>query len=284
MTDRHRRARIGLLIGTHILLGLITVVVALLYPDLKVSLWSSLAYFGLIYSHVLLLGIWLGLAAARWWIKLAGLVASLTWLECLVLAPVPRPPLPPDILLGLLALVGVPMLIVAGSAALCRRYFARIEWRHEWRLRPVSEEAQFSLRSLIGLTMMIAALLALGRVVQWISPATANVEIFAMLLIAPVFGMTALLAAGMLIWAALGQGQVLVRVPTMLVGMALLGLLPPYYLGGPAFRYYTWPALLVTIAVCTAGSLLVIRSCGYRLVRIPQEIEPHRSPVVTAQE
>ncbi|MCI0357898.1 MAG: hypothetical protein L0211_05340 [Planctomycetaceae bacterium] len=278
MTDRQRRTRIGLLIGAHVLLGLITVIVALLYPTLKVSLWSSIAYLGLNYSHVLLLGLWLGLAAARWWIKLASLVAGLTWLECLVLAPFPRPPPPPDILLGLLAVVGIPVLVVAGSAALCRRLLARIELRNEWKPRPVSEEAQYSLRSLVCLMVIIAALLALGRVFHWIAPATSNVEIFAMLLIAPVFGLTALLAAGMLTWAALGQGRVLVRVPTMLVGMALLGLMPPYFMGGPAFRYYAWPALMVTIAVCTAGSLLVIRSCGYRLVRIRSDSEADPDP------
>ncbi len=265
------------------LLGLMTVVLALLNPDLKVSLWPSMAYLGLIYSHVLLLGTWLGLAAARWWIKLAGLVAGMTWLECLVLAPILRPLPAPDILLGLLALVGVPVLIVAGSAALCRHLLARIEWRSQWKPRPNSEEAQFTLRSLFCLMVVIAALLALGRVVHWIAPATSNVEILAMLVMAPVFGLTALLAAGMLAWAALGQGQVLVRVPTMLVGMALLGFLPHYCMGGPAFRYFTWPALMATIAVCTAGSLLVIRSCGFRLARISDEIGTDRTTVVTAQ-
>ena len=275
MTHRQRRLRIGLLISAHLLLGLITIIVALLYPDLKVSLWASTAYMGLICSHVLLQGLWLGLAAARWWIKLAGLVAGLTWLECLELAP--APPQPTEVIIGLAAVVGIPMLVVTGSAALCRRFFARIELRNQWKPCPISEEAQYTLRTLIGLTVAIAVILALGRVVQWfvqwIGPGASNLQIDDMLVIAPIFGLTALLAAGMLTWAALGQGQVLVRVPTMLVGMALLGLLPPFYTGGPTIQYYGWPTLMTTVAVCTAGSLLVILSCGYRLVRIGSDIE-----------
>ena len=275
MSHRQRRTRIALLIGAHLLLGLITLIVALLYPDLKVSLWASTAYLGLICSHVLLLGLWLGLAAARWWIKLAGLVAALTWLECLELAP--APPQPTDVILGLVAVVGIPMLVVAGSAALCRRFFATIERRNQWKPRPISEEAQFTLRTLVGLTVAVAVILALGRVVQWvvqwIGPGASNLQIDDMLVIAPIFGLTALLAAGMLTWAALGHGQILVRVPTMLIGMTLLGLLPPFYMGGAAIQYYGWPALMATVAVCTAASLLVIRSCGYRLVRIGTDIE-----------
>jgi len=164
MTNRQRRTRIGLLIGGHVLLGLITLIVASLYPGLKAWFWPSMAYESLICSHVQLLGLWMGLAAARWWIKLAGLVAGMTWLECLALAPAPWQPT--DILLGLLAVVGVPVLIVAGSAALCRRYFARIELRNQWKPRPISEEVQFTLRTLVCLTVVVAAILALGRVVQ----------------------------------------------------------------------------------------------------------------------
>ena len=155
----------------------------------------------------------------------------------------------------------MPAVAVAMSCGLCSRFFVRIEKREHWTSRPVSDEMKFTLRSMIWLTVAISTLLALGRIIQWISPW----DDLAPLLF--IFALLALIASGMLVWAALGQGQVIVRVPIALLGIALLGLLPPYYMGGPSFRFFVWPSLTSEVAICTVGSLLAIRSCGFRLVR-----------------
>jgi hypothetical protein len=265
MTNLQPRARIGLLVGTHLLVGLVCAFIAVCYPALQLLMWASVAYLGLVGTETLLLGMWVGLAAVRWWVKLAGLVAGLAWIECLALAPLPRPRLTGDDLNDLLFLtgaVGVPVLVVGVSCALFRWCFVRGEWRPHWSPRPVSAEMQFTLRSMITLTVAIALLLALGRIVQWIAPMYEVPTLFLFM-----FPLLALMASGMLVWAALGQGQAIVRVPMVLVGITLLGLLPPYYMGGPPFRFLVWPALTSLVAVCTVGSLLVIRSCGFRLVR-----------------
>jgi hypothetical protein len=265
MTDRQRRTRIGVLIGAHLVLGMVVAPLAMLYPQLQNETWISVLYLGFVCTEILLVGIWLGLSAARWRTKLGGLLVGAIWLGGLSVAPVPfrsfnGAPI-------LLVLVGVPLLVVAASCALCRRTFAKLECRDRWKSRPVSEELQFSLRSLIGLTVIISALLGLARCVRWIDPGAEFMVVILM------FALTALLATGMLVWASLGLGLAFVRVPIVLAAMTLLGLLPPYSMEYSALRYIVWPSLMAVVAACTAGSLLVIRSCGYRLVRLRSEVD-----------
>ena len=88
-------------------------------------------------------------------------------------------------------------------------------------------------------------------------------------LIVCVFSMLALISGAMLIWACLGPGRVGVRVPVALLGMAALGLVfASYFENAPAWRFATWPALMLVISSYVVSSLLVVRSCGYRLVSV----------------
>jgi len=275
MTDRQQQTRIGLLVGAHLLLGLIMAILGAIFPRLRDGMWASIWFVGLISSDILLLGMWAGLSAARWWVKLAGLLSGVGWFECLALAP---HPVKTDVL-PMLAIVGVPVLIIAGSCALCRCLLARIVYREKWKSRPISEELQFTLRTMIGLTITIATVLAVGRIVRQIDPEIAG---FANVVFS--LSLTALLGAGMLAWASLGPGRAIVRVPTAIAGAVALGPLVPYYLDGPAHQYLAWPALTALSAFFTAGSLLVIRSCGYRLVRIRADSEATTAKGITIEE
>ncbi len=270
MTQRQRRVRIGVLIGTHLLTGAVMALIALSFPALQNWAWAVVSYLDLVCSEVLLVGMWLGLGAARWWARLAGLLAGTVWLGCISLAPAPYQSL--EAVPTLAALLGVPVLVVAGSCAVCRRWFAKVEYRSQWQSRSVSQELQFTLKSMIGLTFAVALLLALGKFMRSISPVSEFV------IIVFILALLAVLATGMLLWASLGPGRAIVRVPIIVAGMGLLGLLPPYYMGGPAFRFLIWPSLMSLVAVGTAGSLLVVRSCGYRLTRIRSEFGGQPQP------
>jgi hypothetical protein len=263
MNGSQRRIRIGTLIGAHLLLGLTMALIAVRFPQLQEWAWIVVVYTGFVCCEILLFGMWLGLSTAPGKFKLGGLVAGTVWLAALCLAPVPFRSLATA--LPLLAIVGVPLLIVAASGATCRRWLAKLERRDVWKLRPISEELQFSLKSLIGLTVVISVLLGLARLVQ-LFHATAELVIVSFLSCA--FALVAALATGMLIWASLGPGQAVIRVPIVIVALPLLGLLPPYSMGGGTYRYIVWPSLMAVIAAGTAGSLLVVRSCGYRLVSL----------------
>lgn len=89
-----------------------------------------------------------------------------------------------------------------------------------------------------------------------------------------VFVLIALLSTFMLVWACLSQGRAAIRIPLAFVGTLAAGLIFPYYMGGPEWRYLAWPGLMLVIAAYVSGSLLVIRSCGFRLV--PHGQDPAR--------
>jgi hypothetical protein len=218
----------------------------------------------LLCSQMLLLGVWIGLSATRWWSKFLALALGIGWLTCLSFAPNPSPNLSDDLIV--VAIHASAVLGVALCFALLRWRWATLDRRSSWQSLPAAVELQFSLRSLIGLTVTVALLLALGRVVQWLERETSSV-----LLIVFVFALLALLASVLLVWSCLGPGRVIVRVPIMFAGMAALGLVFPFYIGGPEFRFLVWPALMGLVAVYAGASLLTVRSCGYRLV-------PRRSP------
>src|SRR5678815_4336205 len=85
-----------------------------------------------------------------------------------------------------------------------------------------------------------------------------------------VFVLIALLSTAMLVWACLSQGRPTIRIPLAFAGTMAAGLIYPYYLGGPDWRYVVWPGLMLVIAAYASASLLVIRSCGFRLVPLRQ--------------
>ena len=149
MGSQRRETRIGLLVGAHLLFGLIMALIAVNARRLSNSNCASILYMGLLSSNILLVGMWVGLSASRWWIKLLGLLGGLGWLGFLSLAPVPVR----NEFLPILALVASPLLVVAGSCVVCRRFLARIEHRTFWEPRPISEELRFTLRTIIALTI-----------------------------------------------------------------------------------------------------------------------------------
>jgi hypothetical protein len=252
-----------MLIAVHLSLGTAMALTVLVYPGLQEWALLVVLYAGVICSDILLLGLWLGFSAARAEAKVAALMAGVLWLVGLSIAPAPNRP---AAFIGeLVIFMSVPIAVAAGSSALCGRWLARVELRSQWASSTIPEELRFSLNSLLFLILAIAVLLGVGRFSRSIG------DVFQVVL--AIFALTALLATGMLVWATLGPGQPLVRVPTIISGMTLLGLLPPYAMNGPSFRYFIWPSLLAAVAVIAASSLLVVRSCGYRLVRIRLDID-----------
>jgi hypothetical protein len=261
-----QRGRFIALVAAHMLLGLAMALFALSLRGKDAPEWQAIWFMALVCSEVLLLGAWAGLSAARLWKKALGLLAGTVWLGFLGASP--ASPGTPGVFPEVLAAVSMPTLAVALLFGGSRWVFARMERRADWQPRPLAEEVQFSLRSLIGLTILVALLLSLGRAVQWLEASNSS-----FLLVVGVLVLVAVLAAVILVWACLGDGRLLARLPLMVMAMAALGLVFPFYLGGPEWRYVVWPAMLILMAVYAGASLLVVRSCGYRLVRLPAR--PH---------
>jgi hypothetical protein len=259
--DKLRKTRLGIMLGAHFALGLAMAVPALLYPGRDWPGWIQVWFLGLVCSEIMLLGIWGGFARCAWWWKLFGLAAGALWMLLLGLSADPdsRNVLP------MLGILGPPLLVVAGACLGCRWLLVRIEKRTTWKPLLSSAEVQFTLKSIIGLTLIVSMLLALGRVVQWIDKGASGTVIAVC-----VFVLMALLATVMLVWACLSQGRPAIRIPLAFAGTMVAGLIYPYYMGGPDWRYLAWPGLMLVISAYVSASLLVIRSCGFRLVPLRQ--------------
>ena len=122
---------------------------------------------------------------------------------------------------------------------------------------------QFTIRQLLILTFAVACLVSLGK---WLGPDLVNVtEPFLAALIGLVLGAVGLLP----VWPVLGTRQPIL--PSMIavgiaagLGFGLASLFPPLA-GLAAF----WTTITSVEALSLVASLLVVRSCGYRLVRLP---------------
>jgi hypothetical protein len=254
---------IALMVCIHLSLGLAMAWIVMAWPGFDWPLWMEASFLALGCSEVLLLGMWLGFSRAKWWLKLAGFVIGTVWLVFLIVSPdLPRQwrfSSVDDLAVPPIALI----LIVAGFSLGCRYLVARVVHRDVWPLRPLTEELQFSLRSIIALTVVVALLLALRNLFHWITGGRysdeATLGVIALMLV---------LAWTMLLWACLGQGRVAARLPAMLIGMVALGLIFPYYTRGAPWQFAAWSLLMGAIALYSAASLLVIRHCGYRLVSV----------------
>ncbi|WP_425618775.1 hypothetical protein NA78x_002491 [Anatilimnocola sp. NA78] len=253
--------RVSLLVSSHILLGLTMAGVAIYYRDSKWPIGIEVAYLGFVCSQMLLTGILLGFAKAKWWKRAIWACLGVAWVFCISLAPFSHQPLSE---LGVL--IAVPISVVAIACVLCRVWFATIQQREHWPTMPISNDLQFTLKTMIGLTVTIAVVLALGRFLRETVGEGAG-----LVLIVAAISLIASLAVGLLVWGSLGPGRVGVRLPTAFVGLAAVGLIFPYYFGGPSWRWAVWPSLILVVATYVSATLLVIRSCGYRLVRFGEE-------------
>lgn len=116
---------------------------------------------------------------------------------------------------------------------------------------------QFTLGQAFTWTTIIAMLFAIGRLVTFTGLLTFGAVILLQVAV--------MLLAG---WATLSRQDVRPRLFVLLVAALILGVLPPYYARGDMRDFGFYIAIAVGYAAILSGSLLVFRSCGYRLVRV----------------
>ena len=121
---------------------------------------------------------------------------------------------------------------------------------------------QFTIRQLLVLTFAVACLVSLGK---WLAPHLTNAtEPLLLTLIGHVFATVGLLS----VWPALGARHPVLPSLILIVVAAGVGFcfaqLPP--MSGTASSLMTMTSVEALVLV---ASLVVVRSCGYRLVRLP---------------
>jgi hypothetical protein len=248
------RGRIlGLLIA-HVVSGLVClglVVSTLAGTNPGMTSLALIPFYGIVFCDVILLGIWAAMSKMAWWLSLIGLVAGSVYLD------------------GLLLVAGVSSyhLPVASIASLVSTVLLLLAWRPRVQLIRNSptpspgEGLRFSIRGLMLLTL-VAALLIFGSeglgdsylaiLVAWIS----------------CFVVVGLASP----WAALGLGHPYLKCLVVLAISAAIGALfifRIYRADIPRILYLHVYSAFLLHAALLIGSLLVVRSCGYRLAEKP---------------
>jgi hypothetical protein len=254
------RRRILWLVVAHIVAGLTGAIAAYFSsPD-----FLRAAFVGIVFSQTSLLGIWGGLGTNPWWSRLIGVVVGVSYLGLLLEFD------PFGLDLETYTVVVLPTTCVVMPLLVVR--FFRIALRLDSSPVVSMGRIQFSIRHLMVLTLAVACLLAIGHsverfairidetpdgvvwnqldelVYEWLWPA--------------VLGVLGVLP----LWFVLATKQPVV----FSVGLVFVGACAGY----PVGRFYGDSKILamavtVTEMMAVVVSLLVVRSCGYRLVRLP---------------
>ena len=219
-------------------------------PELTVAV-----SFGLVFSQMGLLGIWGGLGTSSWWRRLLSGIAGIGYLGLLTRFGVSEPGSEVVLLVG--------TVLVAGVLLLARCFRLRIGIVGADQAAP--PRMQFSIRQLLFLTFVVACIVSLGK---YLEP---NLTLGSQPAILPLVGLLAATVGLLSVWPVLGARSPAFPILIMFAAATGLGagfgrLCPPY--GKPAY-FWLWMVITFVEALSLVASLLVIRSGGYRLVRLP---------------
>jgi hypothetical protein len=169
-----------------------------------------------------------------------------------------------DELVAILSLAALPAAAIFGVLKLMKRrrkiHIIRLA------VSPQGPDGlQFTIRHLLTATAVVAAILATGRGLRSIGFGR-NLELYA---VVAVVGLCVILIELAILWATLCAKRPGFRLGIVVPPALMVGAIPPFYL--PTMlegsgQYVAWPATFGLEATITAASLLVVRSCGWRLV------------------
>jgi hypothetical protein len=209
-------------------------------------------FVGVIFGQTSLMGIWCGLGTTPWWIRLVGGVIGVGYLSILISLGVDEWDLSTLIVVAMAASLVVLVLLIA-------RGF-RVVIRQVSQPMAMTTRIQFSIRHLMILTLVTACLISIGRFLQPVLP---RGDMYFRLLL---FALTGGLVGVLPVWFILATRR---PVPYG-VGVVAVGALAGYWIGRfDEFSVAIWMTLTTTEAVVVVASLLVLRYCGYRLMRLP---------------
>ena len=124
--------------------------------------------------------------------------------------------------------------------------------------RPESEGLQFSIRGLMIFTAAVAVICAVARALEGYRNPILFIAVWAVCFVA--VGLVSL-------WAVLGEARPVQRVPVAFVLSPVLGAFFAFAAGVHPTGWIYVLLIMLLYPAALLGSLLVVRSCGYRLVR-----------------
>lgn len=247
----HPRWRIFGLVVVHIVVGLVGAYFAYSAGGYQ-TFWQG-AFVGLMLSQTILPGIWGSLSTSPWWKRVIGMVSGVSYLVPVLGIGINEVSIDTFVVVILVtSFVAIPLLIV--------RFF-RIAIRQDAFPVASAGRIQFSIRHIMILTIVVACLITIGKLVQ---PHPFRGQTIDLCLMALTFGVVGILP----VWFVLATNW-----PTIFsIGVVAVGAGTGYCYGW-LFRVEVvfWMTASATEALSVVVSLLVVRSCGYRLVRLPKK-------------
>ena len=248
----HTRQRIVWLIVVHIVVGLTGAFVTYFAGPFSQPSLLATVFVCLVSSQTSLLGIWGGLGTSPWWKRLIGVLVGISYLVPLLGIGIHEVNSKTFIVVVVAtSCVLTPLLIV--------RFFGVVIHLGSSSVAPVGH-IQFSIRHLMILTFVIACLISIGKLVQ---------PLLFLLLIALTLGVVGVLP----VWFVLATKRPILYS----IGLVAVGACAGYCLGRWALgEEEIWTTATATETLAVAISLLVVRSCGYRLVRLPSRHQANK--------
>jgi len=162
-------------------------------------------------------------------------------------------------------LVALPTALICGVLCRLRLGRRRLRFARLSNVSPTCEGFQFSIRHLFLATTAVAIILAIGREMR-----TDSISVWAATLAVATFTPCVIMVELATLWAALGIGRPALRLAAVLPTAFVVGLIPPFYTEEPVrsklATFVIFSVIFGLQATILAISLLVFRSCGWRLV------------------
>ncbi len=245
--------RIRSLAVTQLALGLVAAVLAPVELDSTLGLSHILIVplFASALGQAVLLALWGAASQASPARRLAGLVAGAVYLEALFA---------PDLRREFLGTATLTIVVISASLLLVRWLGVRITRQAEegQSERSQADGLRFSIRGLMLFTAAVALLSAGARALQ----ATPQLPLLLMVVWALCFVAVGLVA----LWAALGVARPQGRVPVVFALSPVVGVCFAYATAGTRAGWVYIILIMLLYPADLVVSLLVVRSCGYRLV------------------
>jgi hypothetical protein len=244
--------RLQILVVAHVVLGIVTSFLEPVKLNTPFGLEDVLMvpFIALALCQTLLLSLWGAASQAALWMRMTWLVAGAVYLEALV---------PSDFRREFLGTSTSTIAVTTATLLVMRRVGVRLTRLDDPGQSAKQEGLRFSIRGLMIFTAAVAVLCAWARALQE-SPNRLFLLILVWALCFVAVGLVSL-------WAMLGDADPLRRGPVVFVLSPALG---AFFAFDENAHEAAWIYILLIMLLYPAAllwSLLVVRSCGYRLVR-----------------
>jgi hypothetical protein len=224
--------------------------------------------FGITIGGSSLLGVWFGLGASRIHIRLAAAAIGICYTSLLFMLSRGHNGINLQLWVQSGVLMSSVATAIAGPLLFFRRKHVDLSLVEAGQFSCQQEAFQFSLRHLSMLILVFGLLCWAARASHAALASAALGQAMHTLIFIADFSLGFAATAGVILWMALGKGNPIYRCPVAILAAGANGLLLAYCFDRTSLEsLMAWAAVAALNGICIAASLLVVRCCGYRLVR-----------------